>query len=241
MDKQKLIYGEFQYKDNVYPFVIDGHIMTVVQQAFHYSSDFSDVEQIDELIGVTNSNQYIMMLGCRCISNGSLILTGRVQFSILGYIIYNNEEVGIDRLVFSSPALNALYSPKKAWHIQDEMLTSITDVQISFENANKVFTISLPSENIQCELGFFYNLNYKLEKSEILTIQTQLSMTFSEPKPLKSVKNYYLYMLDFLTFANFEQDIPIEHIYLFSNISNGEVKKNGGGRNLSKRLQCVHP
>lgn len=62
---ENIIRGEFEYNGKDYPFVIQNKILTVVQSAFHYSEDFNGKNELGTLVGVIDTNKYILLLDCR--------------------------------------------------------------------------------------------------------------------------------------------------------------------------------
>lgn len=44
--------------------MLENQILTIPQIPFQYSEDFADIEHIDVIQGVTNSNRDIVFLGC---------------------------------------------------------------------------------------------------------------------------------------------------------------------------------
>lgn len=112
---ENVIHGEFEYNGKTYPFVIQNGVLTVVQSAFHYLEDFKDNEELGTLVGVTDTNKYILLLDCRVWNPRFITLSGRIQIALHGYILQDIRDDGYDRIKFCSPALNVFYSPRKAW------------------------------------------------------------------------------------------------------------------------------
>jgi len=112
---ENIIHGEFEYKEKTYLFVTKNRILTVVQSAFHYLKNFKDKEDLGTLVGVTDTNKYILLLDCRVWNPQFITLSGRVQIALHGYILQDIRDDGYDRIKFCSLALNVFYSPRKAW------------------------------------------------------------------------------------------------------------------------------
>ena len=83
---ENIIRGEFEYNGKAYPFVIQSKILTVVQSAFHYVEDFNGKEELGTLVGVTDTNQYILLLDCRVWNPQFITLSGRLQIVSLMHI-----------------------------------------------------------------------------------------------------------------------------------------------------------
>lgn len=54
---EKVIRGEFEYNEKLYPFAIENGFLTVIQMAFHHSEDFEGKEELGTLVGITDTKQ----------------------------------------------------------------------------------------------------------------------------------------------------------------------------------------
>lgn len=225
---ENIIRGEFEYNGKDYPFVIQNKILTVVQSAFHYSEDFNGKEELGTLLGVTDTNKYILLLDCRIWNPQFIGISAQLQIMLHGYVLQDIKDDGYDRMTFCSPALNVFYSPRKAWTPQigiEEELPGLT--MNPYSDSTQQTTINILDENIQCILGFEWSFNLRLEDCHALSVKTNFSMEFQERKTSADIGKYYLYLRDFLVFANFRSDIPFDEITLSRRGEDGKFRKSG--------------
>ena len=225
---ENIIRGEFEYNGKDYPFVIQNKILTVVQSAFHYSEDFNGKEELGTLVGVTDTNKYILLLDCRIWNPQFIGISAQLQIMLHGYVLQDIKDDGYDRITFCSPALNVFYSPRKAWTPQigiEEKLPGLT--MNPYSDSTQQTTINILDENIQCILGFEWSFNLRLEDCHALPVKTNFSMEFQERKTSADIGKYYLYLRDFLVFANFQSDILFDEIRLSRRGEDGKFRKSG--------------
>lgn len=225
---ENIIRGEFEYNGKDYPFVIQNKILTVVQSAFHYSEDFNGKEELGTLVGVTDTNKYILLLDCRIWNPQFIGISAQLQIMLHGYVLQDIKDDGYDRITFCSPALNVFYSPRKAWTPQigiEEKLPGLT--MNPYSDSTQQTTINILDENIQCILGFEWSFNLRLEDCHALSVKTNFSMEFTERKTSADIGKYYLYLRDFLVFANFRSDILFDEIRLSRRGKDGKFRKSG--------------
>lgn len=225
---ENIIRGEFEYNGKIYPFIIQNRILTVVQSAFHYSADFEAKENLGTLMGVTDTNKYILLLDCRVWNPQFIALSGKLQIALHGYILQDIKDDGYDQIKFCSPALNVFYSPRKAWTPQigiEEDLPGLTLKPYS-DSAQQV-AVNILEENIQCVLDFEWCFNLRLEDYHAFSVKTNFSMVFQQRRSSLDLGKYYLYLRDFLAFVNFRNDIPFDEITLWRLEENGKISKSG--------------
>lgn len=211
----ELICGNFEYKGETYPFVINDRLLTIVRVGFEYKLNFEE-EHIGNLTGFTNANSYITLIGCRRLGGVSYLLHRDIKISLKGYILHDEKSGYFDRLFFQSPALNAFYNPQKAWNFQSEKIGRIKGIEMNESpQTNQAFSCTVAGEKIDCVLGFNDSFFFKPEVTQPLDVQSVFTMDFGKPKPPDAIGKYYLYLRDFLVFLNFRNDIPIGDITLF--------------------------
>ncbi len=233
---EKTICGEFEYNEKAYPFVIQNNILTVVQLAFHYLEDFEDKEDLGTLVGVTDTNKYIFMLDCQVRNPQLIMLSGRLQIMLHGYVLQDEKDDGYDRINFYSPALNVFYSPRKAWTPKIGGKQEFPGLTMNpHDDSAQQTTISILEENIQCTLDFEWSLNLRPEDCDAFSVKTFFSMAFQERKTCADLEKYYLYLRDFLVFANFRSDIPFDRITLWRLREDGKFFKSGVAVIFQKR------
>lgn len=226
--EEKTIRGELTYNQKQYPFVIEKRILTIVQSAFHYCNDFPAEGHLGTLMGITDGNQYIFLLDCRILNRGFSSLSGKIQMGLHGYILQETAVDRFDSIEFYSPALRAFYSPRKAWqpeltaekHMQGITLTPYEDVAIEIP-------MTVGAENLQCCLGFSRYFRLRFEEQYALSINTGLILDLPGGRSSRDLGKYFLYVLDFLAFINFERNIPFDDIVLWRQNADGESRKSG--------------
>ena len=87
---QKPIYGKLYYNNKTYPFILEDHIVFIVQQAFEYRDDFKNFDNDTFLYGVTSNNAYIVFLNSKI---SQTVFQANVFFSIQGYILYKQQDI----------------------------------------------------------------------------------------------------------------------------------------------------
>lgn len=225
---ENIIHGEFEYNEKIYPFVIRNRTLTVVQSAFRYLEDFRGKENLGTLVGVTDTNKYILLLDCRVWNPRFITLSGRIQIALHGYILQDIRDDGYDKIMFRSPALNVFYSPQKAWTPQLDIEEEQPGLTMNpYSDCAQQFTINISKENIQCVLDFEWYFNLRLEDCHALSVKTNFSMVFQERKTSADLGKYYLYLRDFLAFIDFRNDIPFDDITLLRFGEDGKFYKSG--------------
>lgn len=225
---ESIIRGEFEYNKKSYPFVIQNRILTVVQSAFHYIEDFKDKKDLGILFGVTDTNKYIFLLDCQVLNSQFFVLNGKIQISLHGYVLQDNKDDTYDRIKFHSPALNVFYSPQKAWTPQIGENQGQPGLTINpYRDSSQKIVVNILDETIKCTLDFECRFNLRLEDCQALSISTNFSMVFQNPKSSTDVGKYYLYIRDFLAFANFRRNIPFDQITLWQLGKDGKFYESG--------------
>lgn len=225
---ENIIRGEFEYNGKIYPFIIQNRILTVVQSAFRYSVDFENKEDLGTLMGVTDTNKYILLLDCRVWNPQFITLSGKLQIALHGYILQDIKDDGYDQIKFCSPALNVFYSPRKAWTPQIGVGKELPGLTLkSYSDSARQVAVNILEENIQCVLDFEQYFNLRLEDCYTLSVKTNFSMVFQERRSSLDLGKYYLYLRDFLAFVNFRNDIPFDEITLWCLKNDGRMHKSG--------------
>lgn len=223
------VHGKFEYNGKVYPFFLADQIITVPQAPHEFNSDFANAYHFDYLKGVTDNNKYIFFLDCDLVGGALAQCRSRLQLVCKGYVLSNSAAGCYDRIEFASPALNGFYSPRRAIEIEhDEVRFGARGLTFkNYEDTSQNFSCTINEESINCTLAFRSSITLKPEDSNIGSVNTTLSMKFSEPKSVTDLPTYYLYLLDFLVFTNFRADVPIDDISLYGKIENEKYTKLG--------------
>lgn len=212
-----IICGKFYVQDKEYPFFLSGQVITVVQVAHEYNSDFIDDYHFEYLEGITDRGKYIYLLDCNVYGGPIVGITTNLYLSCKGYILSNSQSDYFDCIEFYSPALNAFYSPRQAVSVERDAANMHT-LSLRFKNhedVSKNFICSINGESINCSLSFQSTVTLRPEDTSPASTNTTLSMKFSSPHSIKELGKHYLYLLDFLAFINFRSDIPIDKIVLY--------------------------
>ena len=213
------MYGNLELNGKIYPFFLQNQTVHIVQQAFQYRDEICIKERMPLIKGVTCDNRDILFLNC-----DFNIGFCEITFSIHGYIISKGNLIDVsdgfsfDRLTFYSEALNVFYSPQKAANTQvgdeaDSFDHWDGSMQITINPFSKT-DISFQFKDANCVLNIARYRNVKRGTSSIGDLKTSLAFSFAESKPPEVVCEYYLYVLDFLTFVSFSKNIPFERIVL---------------------------
>lgn len=236
------IYGKFQYNEKVYPFVLANHVITIVQLSNEFNSDFSDVSHFDYLKGVTNNNTDIFFLDCDLVSSSLIRFSSSIRFVCKGYVLATTSEDFYDYIEFSSPALNGFYSPRQAIKLEhdDERFCARGLIFKNCEDTAQDFSCTINGEHINCTLTFRSSVTLKAEDSSIGSVNTVLSMEFVKSISVTDLSKYYLYVQDFLVFANFRSDIPMDDIILYK-IENGNYEKCGTAKFFQRDCSQYSP
>lgn len=111
----KTIYGNLELNGKIFPFLVDGRYVHIVQQAFQNSKEFIEKDH-SYIRGVTSDNRDILFLNCHLISAKC---DAKTIFSIQGYAMSVGNvgepcDFSFDRMTFYSDAISTFYSPQNA-------------------------------------------------------------------------------------------------------------------------------
>ncbi len=224
-----IIHGKFQYNGKTYPFFLADYIITIAQAPYEFNNDFSYDSHFDYLKGVTYNNKYIFLLDCDIVGGPLAQISSNLQLVCKGYVISSSSSECYNRIEFSSPALNGFYSPRQAIEIEhDEVRLGAYGLKFkNYEDTSHDFSCTINGEDVACTLAFRSSITLKLEDSSIGSVNTVLSIKFSEDKSITDLAKYYLYLHDFLVFVNFRADIPIDDVAIYGKIENGKYVQFG--------------
>ena len=203
---QKLIYGNLELNDKIYPFFLQERTIHIVQQVFQFYEDFSSMSKIELLRGVTYDNRDILFLNCRFSTNPFF-----TTISVQGYIISKSNlgqscDFIFDHLSFYSDALNTFYPIQKAAKTQigdKDSGPSGWDGRMTIEIKPFCETdTTFQFRDAECTFSIARFRDWKNDTSSIGDLNTSLMMSFPELKMPETVCQYYLNVLDFLSFVN---------------------------------------
>lgn len=222
------IYGVFEYKGEEYQYTLENQILTVPQVSFQQMENFQENETIDVIHGATSNYQGIVFLGCKVLA-GIFPFSSEVKIRILGYIILTSNKSSFDRVDFYSEAINGFYSPRNAYDVETtEDRTRLLGIKIrDKESYVREYTCRVNGNEFQLGLNVYISVNLALEKEQLGTAKSIISMSFPEKKESYDILDYYLYIRDFLVFVNCQRNVPLDRIELFEKSETGGYKKQG--------------
>lgn len=229
--KKTDFYGKFEFNGKMYPFYYEGSFVTVIQQPWEYNKDFEEVNYVEKIVGLTNSNKVIVFLKCEFLGGSFKTMYKNIIFSTKGYVLFRESDLPFDCIEFESDALNTFYPPiqitdRKA--LIDERIIKIKnskDVTVSFD-------LNINEENITVELAIPWQVNLRPEDKTIGEKYSVCRMRFEDLKYSEDIAKYYLYLLDFLVFINFRKNVTIDQFTLYR-VKNIEYNKVGMGKFFS--------
>lgn len=212
--KKTDLYGKFEYKGKMYPFFYEDSFVTVIQQPWEYNEDFEKESYIEKIAGVTNSNKVIIFLKCEFLGGKFKQENRNIIFSTKGFVLFDKSDDPFDCIEFESDALNAFYPPIQIMDskaIIDERTYKIKNSA----DITKTFVTNVNEENINMELTISWRFSHQPENRSMGEKYSVWRMKFESPKYSENIAKYYLYLLDFLKFVNFRQNITIDHFILY--------------------------
>lgn len=214
-------YGNLIYKEKEYPYYMDNYIVTIIQKPREYNADFSDVDKVEVIQGITNEGKYIEFLDCEFLGGCFRIIYSNLVFKIQGFVIHNNCDDKYDRIRFTSKALNSFFTPKKSVDIgkclRDKNYNGSFNLQIKPTDDNKqTFNTTIDNQTIENEIYIPYNINLDPNNPKIGELTTAFNMNFNESINNVDIPKYYLYLYDFLTYMTFRRTVAFDEILLYT-------------------------
>ena len=110
MKSDHIIYGKLELNEKLYPFFMQGQRATIIQIPIEDIKDFYCLDEVDKIVGVTNSNKKIALMNCRFSNSSKIALPyAGIVFSVAWYVEYDTEDLCFDKVCFTSSALNAFF------------------------------------------------------------------------------------------------------------------------------------
>ena len=218
------IYGSIWYKENSYPFFLEGRRAIIVGEAFKYYEVFQDADEEESIFGVTSDNRQILFLQCKF--GRSLF---QQWFSSIGYILSRGNtgetyDFTFDRISFYSEAINSFYPPQMAMKTDFDLNNWNGRMTIELRPFEDT-AVSFKYEDCKCNLNITRYVNAQNGKSEIGNINSAFDFEFNSVQHYNNFSRYWLALFDFLSFVNYGRDINFEKIYLFKKMENGKYER----------------
>lgn len=205
------IYGSIIYKDNFYPFFLEGRRAYIVGKAWEYYDAFQDADEEETISGITADNRQIMFLRCKF---GRSSLLQKVWFSSVGYILSSGNvgdpyDFTFEKISFYSDAINAFYPPQKA--MKTDLNPHNWDGKMTIElKPFEETAISFDYNECKCKLNISRYVTTQTGKSDIGNVNTAFSFELNTTQHNKEFPRYWLALFDFLSFINYGIDINFE-------------------------------
>lgn len=210
------IYGAIRYKSKSYPFFLEDKKVNIVGYAWEYQEDFQNIDEEQDISGVTSDNRQILFLKCRFVFS---TLQQKVWLLPIGYIVSSGNagssyDFTFEKVSFYSDALNTFYPPQRAMITDsdwDNWDGGITVKLKPFEETGVSFTY----KECICKLNISRYISMQMGKSDLGNIYTAFSFEFDAAEPCKELPQYYLALFDFLSFINYGTNINFDKIVLY--------------------------
>lgn len=213
-NKQTDFYGKFYLNGKSYPFFYKDSLVTVIQEPHEYNNDFKGVTEVEKIEGLTNSNKVIVFFKCKFQGGSYKEIFSNIIFSTHGFILFDKCDCPFECIEFKSEAINTFYPPVSLFN-PTALLHKNEYAMKNSDETTKSFETVVNEEKIKMELSISYSYDIKPESQSIGERYSIWRMVFQTPKNSESIVQYYLYLLDFLMFVNFRQNVTIEHFKLY--------------------------
>ncbi len=218
----KIIYGTLVYKDNQYPFFLDGGRVSIVGEAWKYYEDFRDADYEETIFGVTSGNQDIMFLRCKFEMTP---FQQRIWFTPVGYILSRGNmdkpyDFTFEKISFYADAINSFFPPQEALKTDldyDNWNGRMTITLEPFEKTAKEFDY----KECKCRINISRSIIVQNGGSDIGNIDSEFAFEFNTAQHGRDIPQYWLALFDFLSFVNYGTDITFREIKL------GKRQKDG--------------
>lgn len=232
-NKQTDFYGKFYINEKCYPFFYKDSLVTVIQEPREYNDDFKDVTEVEKIEGLTNSNKVIVFLKCKFLGGCYKLMSSDIIFSTKGFVLFDEFDCTFECIEFKSEALNTFYPPVNLFDPTALLYEKAYAIK-NFDETTKSFETVVNEEKIRMELSIPCTFNLQPESQTIGEKYSAWRMVFQNPQNSENIAQYYLYLLDFLMFVNFRQNVTIEHFKLYK-VENSKYVQVGIGKFFSNK------
>ena len=226
---EERIYGVLEINGKQYQYTLEDQFLTIPNISYQDEEEFEKNDQIDIIYGTTSNYQGIVFLDCKVLEGIGSIFSSEVKIRVLGYIVLTRGICSFDRIDFYSEAINGFFSPRNAYDLETKD-DGRTLMGIKFRDSDlykREYACQVNNEQFLIGLNVYLTVNLALEKEQLGTAKTIISMSFEQKKDPHDVLDYYLYLRDFLVFVNGQQNIPLDRIELFEKNESGRYEKQG--------------
>ncbi|RHO61116.1 hypothetical protein DW091_00755 [Eubacterium sp. AM05-23] len=235
----KIIGKLFGLEDEDIRFVMVDDVITLITEMDIKEMLLSSSQNFDLIYGETNTNRNILFFDVNYQKRNNISAAG---WAISKNNLEPDSLKNFDAISFSSKALDAFYSPKKAfmWEKNAEKMWGDNEknripflITREFEEYGKDFDVEI--EGIKIHIKFDIRISYNMRKNirGIGEAIPCMQFQFSESQDIKELPKFYLFAFDLMKFLSFRQNICFDKIVLKRLIVDGE---NAGKYNDSAEV-----
>lgn len=211
----EIIYGSLTYKNNSYPFMLDGRRVYIVGKAWDYFDDYKDADYEETIMGTTSANRQIMFLRCKFERS---LFQQKIWFSPIGYILSCNNigepyDFTFEMLSFYADAINSFYPPKLAMETACDEDNWNGSMMIGFKPFNET-EISFNYKDSKCRINISRFVSYQTFNTDVGKVNSHFSFEFENTRYGIELLQYWLALFDFISFINYGTDITFDSVTL---------------------------
>lgn len=192
---------------------IKDFLITIVSAGYEYHETLCDKVCDDILYGLTKDNKWIIFFGCKF--RNTSILRIATHVTTQGYIIMEGDKRPdanelCTQITFYSPAINEFYPSVNAYK-KRQVNGKATDFSVEFKEDSEI-TRKIKFENFIMMFGFYFKNKYSPQSNDVLNCIPCISFKFNNTVGISELKDCYLKLTSFLSFINFNSNIPFDKI-----------------------------
>ena len=181
---EERIYGVLEINGKQYQYTLEDQFLTIPNVPYQDEEEFEKNDQIDIIYGTTSNYQGIVFLDCKVLEGIGPIFSSEVKIRVLGYIVLTRGICSFDRIDFYSVAINGFFSPRNAYDLETKD-DGRTLVGIKFRDNDlykREYACQVNNEQFLIGLNVYLTVNLALEKEQLGTAKTIISMSFEQKK-----------------------------------------------------------
>lgn len=224
----KIIGKLFGLEDEDISFVMVDDVITLITEMDIKEMLLSSRQNFDLIYGETNTNRNILFFDVNYQKRNNISAAG---WAISKNNLEPDSLKNFDAISFSSKALDAFYSPKKAfmWEKNAEKMWGDNEknripflITREFAEYGKDFDVEI--EGIKIHIKFDIRISYNMRKNirGIGEAIPFMQFQFLESQDIKELPKFYLFAFDLMKFLSFRQNISFDKIVLKKLIVDGE-------------------